>query len=722
LKDIPDNLIFHLKRFEFNLRTLQRSKINDHFSFPEKIDMRPFKVEHLMDSSAETPEDVFELVGVLVHAGTAESGHYYSFIRERPSTSDRDNWVEFNDDTVSSWDPSYMEASCFGGLETRGPIDSGNMAYEKSYSAYMLFYQRSSVVAAQKQALEDSKLSSPVHLPLSPVISNHIAEENEILMRRYCLYDSSHVNFVSKMLANMKKVNGGQCSNTHGLEKRALFAALHHLDQVVSRAKELPDFVSFMLGIRQICNACAECSRDYLEWFCTYPEGLRQLLVKNPESLVRSDIGLSILSALNKVKSDAPYAYGITEDEISEDAASDSDPQLVYRLVKNLERLYEIFHTNCRAWPEYFGLLASIASLGEPEATLLLDSGYLSRTLDIITADPLLNLTPQLSRMLNIVNKRISTRPVNYEAVISLFLKLLQTCDPSERTVHDNTQRLDLAMSAAPIPFTQSEYIQLTQHWTRSEAHICVEKLLHINQNPLATRQIIISILRWPEDQDGNMDVYIYHALLHGTRKGVTAYPCTPFLKAAITYCENSESNSNRVLVLIAHIAKAAGQVDNSEGRAFLQFFKEVAALQSTSPNGPVTTEKIYATCLENARAWGPGLLTHYDSGVRTETEQYIYDFVFANGPEDVSEESEEASMAFEAVQKLAIACLKYLQETYINPRQTVVRATLVNIHEVIHRALPYFKVVDAEDAQAIEYFDRRNSMLPHLQMAEDNH
>src|SRR3954464_9464578 len=88
LKDVPDNLIFHLKRFDFNLRTLQRSKINDYFNFPPKIDMRPYKVEHLMDDDSGAEEDMFELVGVLVHSGTAESGHYYSFIRERPSTAE----------------------------------------------------------------------------------------------------------------------------------------------------------------------------------------------------------------------------------------------------------------------------------------------------------------------------------------------------------------------------------------------------------------------------------------------------------------------------------------------------------------------------------------------------------------------------------------------------------------------------------------------------------
>ena len=94
LKDVPDNLIFQLKRFDFDMLTMMRSKINDEFRFPQRIDMTPFKVEYLSDSDASVEPDVFELVGVLVHTGTAESGHYYSYIRERPTTDTRPSWVE----------------------------------------------------------------------------------------------------------------------------------------------------------------------------------------------------------------------------------------------------------------------------------------------------------------------------------------------------------------------------------------------------------------------------------------------------------------------------------------------------------------------------------------------------------------------------------------------------------------------------------------------------
>src|SRR5467141_3996544 len=96
--------------------TMMRSKINDEFRFPERIDMTPYKVEYLSTPNSSVPPDIFELVGVLVHSGTAESGHYYSYIRERPTADSTPSWVEFNDSDVTKFDPSKIAEQCFGGL------------------------------------------------------------------------------------------------------------------------------------------------------------------------------------------------------------------------------------------------------------------------------------------------------------------------------------------------------------------------------------------------------------------------------------------------------------------------------------------------------------------------------------------------------------------------------------------------------------------------------
>ncbi|KAI5276547.1 hypothetical protein KEM52_005012, partial [Ascosphaera acerosa] len=115
LKEAPDNLIFHLKRFDFDMLTMSRSKINDEFRFPVRIDMAPYKSDYLNDPTKPVEPDIFELVGVLVHSGTAESGHYYSYIRERPlATDSTSEWVEFNDADVCHFNPSDIPDQCFG--------------------------------------------------------------------------------------------------------------------------------------------------------------------------------------------------------------------------------------------------------------------------------------------------------------------------------------------------------------------------------------------------------------------------------------------------------------------------------------------------------------------------------------------------------------------------------------------------------------------------------
>ncbi len=127
--------------------TMTKENVNTHFSFPLQLDMAPYLEKNLInakdkdtdDSNANVrydesmiddnsiPQDSsteYELIGVTVHTGTADGGHYYSFIREREAPgSAKDKWYLFNDAEVKPFDKTQLPAECFGGEMTSKTYD-----------------------------------------------------------------------------------------------------------------------------------------------------------------------------------------------------------------------------------------------------------------------------------------------------------------------------------------------------------------------------------------------------------------------------------------------------------------------------------------------------------------------------------------------------------------------------------------------------------------------
>jgi ubiquitin carboxyl-terminal hydrolase 9/24 len=127
LKKLPNHLIFVLKRFEFDYDTMSKVKINEYCEFPTKINLEKYSQFGLRKKEKggvfEEEETGFsegyfdyELKGVVIHMGIADSGHYYSLIQDREKVSE-DRWYEFNDTFVSYFDPRNIPNEAFGGEE-----------------------------------------------------------------------------------------------------------------------------------------------------------------------------------------------------------------------------------------------------------------------------------------------------------------------------------------------------------------------------------------------------------------------------------------------------------------------------------------------------------------------------------------------------------------------------------------------------------------------------
>jgi ubiquitin carboxyl-terminal hydrolase 34 len=99
-RQLPQILCFNTMRYTFNMVTMLKEKVNTHFSFPMQLNMSGYMEKNLIGANTEQVEAsvsngatssstnsdeeesfVYDLIGVTVHTGTAEGGHYYSFIK-----------------------------------------------------------------------------------------------------------------------------------------------------------------------------------------------------------------------------------------------------------------------------------------------------------------------------------------------------------------------------------------------------------------------------------------------------------------------------------------------------------------------------------------------------------------------------------------------------------------------------------------------------------------
>lgn len=198
----PNVLIVHLQRIIFNFDTFQNDKINSYFDFPNILDLKDFSYKKVMNQEGHSDdvmandttkhlldiqddEYIYKLVGVTIHRGTAEHGHYYSLINTRRGKeeldearpewyqTEKDNWKVFDDENVKAFTFSEMRTEAFGGSSSAGNsyMDSEMSAYYmqsgagNSYgqNAYMLVYEKM-IKKPLKEVILPPKVQEPVPL------------------------------------------------------------------------------------------------------------------------------------------------------------------------------------------------------------------------------------------------------------------------------------------------------------------------------------------------------------------------------------------------------------------------------------------------------------------------------------------------------------------------------------------------------------------------------
>lgn len=404
VKNLPDNLIVHLKRFEFDLETMKRIKLNDSCQFPMILDMEPYTKEGLAKKEGTSLEDLpqrdesyykYELAGILVHTGTADYGHYYSFIRERlPKVAgEACKWYQFNDTLVEPFDPEEIPKTCFGGADTVTEWDevAGKHVPKwraKTYNAYMLFYQRVKPIHPVR-VLEERQAAQLVPEP----IYNGIWEENMAFFQDKNIFDPDYFDFlwsVVKLDQSAPVTDATLAPDMAHPTMRAIELGTRFIVETLSHAKDKGNLPSYVAHLKTLFSRHVPASRWLLERLESDITWVEQLLLICPGPEAREPFAsllvhaLTLLAPAERIKYNEEEPVETTPMKVEEDSDDDGDDSnddeerlrptsIVVRFLQSyLYLLEDGMQKYWKNFDHYFMVLRDFALIGDEERQLLL--------------------------------------------------------------------------------------------------------------------------------------------------------------------------------------------------------------------------------------------------------------------------------------------------------------------------------------------------------------
>lgn len=307
LRHLPNILIVALRRFDYNLDTMRRMKLNNYYEFPWEIDLEPYTIEGLHKQDSDLPHShpgfpadyyQFRLRGVVIHTGSAEGGHYYSFIQDRSTAK----WFEFNDIIVREVDPFDIPAEAFGGEEKfRTSSYAGEKVeiQEKVTNAYLLIYERMGIFSPREQAEKELReLVLPAEMPEAQSTTakvGKITQKNKTNWLRKNAFADNFVHFVINLAQE-------QISNLP-VFKLALSVFL----TVVCRTKENTAIQVIFPELQRAVGSSPDAAKWLSEVF-SYPEVTEELFLVCPHSYIRRLFAALFKSAVGNLAAESKVA------------------------------------------------------------------------------------------------------------------------------------------------------------------------------------------------------------------------------------------------------------------------------------------------------------------------------------------------------------------------------------------------------------------------------
>ena len=665
--------------------------------------MSPYHIDYLKDPEQPPPQDMFELVGILVHSGTAESGHYYSYIRERPaSSSQQPTWVEFNDADVTKFDHSNIPDQCFGGPTDASPFSS--VRFPKTWNAYMLFYQRVDDMESECRDHMASPAGVPAKAELPLELSNRISVENELFIRRYCLFDGAHATFARSLLEQLRVLSKGACSDDHLLEREAIWLALEHLDQILSRPKDSAGFDKMLTSLTKVIGTCSRCCKLALDWVVDHKYALRNLLLRSPSPKVRRDFSGMILIALQYLRHHDPRLYGFDTDATELEPA-DCHFRETYGalqgITNGLKDLWPVMYQHGRAWDDYFGLLVEIANFGASETHVLLRGDFLLHCFEILILENaagkrLRNEVPHYASYYRLLEKG---RKFSLVKLIEFVRVILDRIDLESRPVTLSHQDRALGKGKMMLNSVEEEYLRFGTEPGRSRVLIVLDKILSIDHNAYAAREIIRTMVRAEPEFGLLNDIYKTIA------NNISIDPASlaaPYLGAGLTFCEVCPSASV-AKDLINLVAREIDTIGMSGGKEHLDFFAQARRLQNVRV---LRNPQFFSRAvLHSVPQWAPPLIMYWEETVRTGTIDLLRTLVFNRDTRNMDNE-QEAEDIERIARELCQACIKRIQNQIIDQQKAVENRTVESIVMVIRHCLQTYYQTNERDADHEEVLE----------------
>jgi ubiquitin carboxyl-terminal hydrolase 9/24 len=247
----------------------------------------------------------YNLSGVVIHAGTADSGHYYSLINDEK----KNQWIEFNDTTVRPFDVKNLPLEAYGGEDkTPSNLSSNNikLAVEKCRNAYLLFYKRKEFFNNTNNQLGDESqlCRKDKILGKSPHFLDDIQIDNEKYYLKKYVFELNFSQFIVNLSDLIVSWNPKQ---KNYLEICRLLFNYFFSASIRSRDKE--NFPPLYKNLKEILKTSAEVANWFILQLAN-KEILLETMIDCPFKEIKSLIlGLIKQGILTTSKTEAEYEF-----------------------------------------------------------------------------------------------------------------------------------------------------------------------------------------------------------------------------------------------------------------------------------------------------------------------------------------------------------------------------------------------------------------------------